>query len=491
MAEYELVTKHVAWIGIARFINFARGLILPPLLTKVLGAGDYGAWSLILVTISLLLPFVMLGLPYGIGRFLPAEKDKRKASKGIFTTLFAVLFSSIIFALCLFFLADTVATVLLKDVSFAPVIRIASLLVTLQALSQLSVESFMPFRQVKTYSILTIIQTVVEIALVYFFVLFGLGLYGAIIALLITRGIVLLISMPLIISRLGFSLPSFSVFRSYLTFGLPIVPSVIFEWVISSSDHYMIGFFLGAASVGIYSAAYNMGSMAAVSMYVIMFALGPTIVKSYDEGKIEDTKNYLSYSLKYILMLLIPSVFGLSILARPLLHSLTTAEFVSLGIFIVPLVAISMIFEGVRAVYGRVMMLSKHTRIFTIASVAAGLTNIGLNVIFIPHFGIIGAAITTLISYIMVGLIMFYNSRKYIRFEVDWNFIAKSILASIIMTLAIWAFSPVGIVKILLAVVIGIIIYFAVLLLLKGFKREELKVISKTLGLRKLYEKLR
>jgi len=145
----------------------------------------------------------------------------------------------------------------------------------------------------------------------------------------------------------------------------------------------------------------------------------------------------------------------------------------------------------VRAVYGRVMMLSKHTRIFTIASVAAGLTNIGLNVIFIPHFGIIGAAITTLISYIMVGLIMFYNSRKYIRFEVDWNFIAKSILASIIMTLAIWAFSPVGIVKILLAVVIGIIIYFAVLLLLKGFKREELKVISKTLGLRKLYEKLR
>ena len=93
MAEYELVTKHVAWIGIARFINFARSLILLPILTKVLGAGDYGAWSVILVTISLLLPFVMLGLPYGRGRFLPAEKDKRKASKGIFTTLFTILFN--------------------------------------------------------------------------------------------------------------------------------------------------------------------------------------------------------------------------------------------------------------------------------------------------------------------------------------------------------------------------------------------------------------
>lgn len=489
MAEYELVTKHVAWIGIARFINFARSLILLPILTKVLGAGDYGAWSVILVTISLLLPFVMLGLPYGRGRFLPAEKDKRKASKGIFTTLFTILFTSIIFASCLFFLADTVATVLLKDASFAPVIRIASLLVILQALSEMSVSSFMPFRQVKTYSILTIIQTSVEIALVYFFVLFGFGLQGAIIALLITRGIVLLISLPLIISRFGFSLPSFPVFRSYLVFGLPIVPSVIFEWVISSSDRYMIGFFLGVASVGIYSASYNMGAMAAVTLYIITFALGPTIVKSYDEGKVEDTKAYLSYSLKYILMLSIPSAFGLSILARPLLHSLTTAEFVSPGIFIVPLVASSMIFNGMWAVYGRVVMLSKHTGIFSITSIAAGLTNIGLNIIFIPHFGVIGAAIATLVSYIMVGLIMFYNSRKYIKFEVDWNFIAKSILASIVMTLAIWALSPVGVVKILLSIVIGIIIYFGVLLLLKGFKREELRVISKTLGLGKLYEK--
>jgi len=490
MAEYELVTKHVAWIGIARSINFARGLILLPILTKVLGAGDYGAWSVILVTISLLLPFVMLGLPYGRGRFLPAEKNKRKASKGIFTTLFTILFTSIIFASCLFFLADTVATVLLKDASFAFIIRIASLLVILQALSEMSMGSFMPFRQVKTYSILIIIQTSVEIALVYFLVLFGFGLRGAIIALLITRGIVILISMPLIISRFGFSLPSFSVFRSYLAFGLPIVPSAIFEWVISSSDRYMIGFFLGAASVGIYSAAYNMGGMAAVSMYVIMFALAPTIVKSYDEGKIEQTKTYLSYSLKYILMLLIPSAFGLSILARPLLHSLTTAEFVSLGIFIVPLVASSMIFNGVRAIYGRGVLLSKHTGIFTTASVAAGLTNIGLNIIFIPHFGIIGAAIATLISYVMAAFIMFYNSRKYMRFEVDKSFIMKSILASIVMTLAIWAFSPVGIVKILLSIVIGIIIYFGLLLLLKGFKREELRVISKTLGLKKLYEKL-
>ncbi len=490
MAEYELVSRHVAWIGIARFMVFARGLILLPILTKVLGAGDYGAWSLILASVSLLLPLAMMGLPYARGRFLAAEEDRKEASKGIFTTLFAILFTSLILGTCLFFLADTVATVLLQDTSYAPIIRIASLLVILQALSEMSVSAFMPFRQVKTYSILTIIQTTVEIALIYFFVSFDYGLYGVMIALIIARGVVLLISMPFIISRFGFSLPSFSVLRSYIAFGLPMVPSGLFSRVISSIDRYMIGFFLGSAAVGIYSAAYNMGAMAAVTLHIISFALGPTIFKTYDEGEIEQAKAYLSFSFKYIFMLLIPSVFGLSILARPLLHTLTTPEFVSSGIFIVPLVAVSMVFEGVRAIYIRGVQISKHTGIILTVSIAAGLVNIGLNAIFIPHFGIIGAAITTLISYVVTGLMMFYYSRKYIRFEVSWRFIIKSILASSAMTLAIWVFDPVGVVKILSAVVIGIIIYFLVLLLLKSFKREELIVISRTLGLKKIYERL-
>jgi len=67
--------------------------------------------------------------------------------------------------------------------------------------------------------------------------------------------------------------------------------------------------------------------------------LVPTIFNLFDKGRVAEVKTYLSYSCKYLLMFLIPSAFGLSILAETLLGSLTTAEFIPKGRFIIPLIA--------------------------------------------------------------------------------------------------------------------------------------------------------
>jgi hypothetical protein len=58
-------------------------------------------------------------------------------------------------------------------------------------------------------------------------------------------------------------------------------------------------------------------------------------------------------------------------------------------------------------------------------------------------------------------------------FDANPVFIVKSILASAVMTLAIWAFHPIGAIKIVLSVIIGAAIYFAVLFLLKGLTQAE------------------
>ena len=491
MSEYTLFTKRVGLVGITNLIMNLRGLILIPILTKTLGATGYGAWSQILVTVSLAMPFVMLGLPSAMVRFLPAETENKKIGKGYFTVLFTILFISILFALFLFLSSNSLATLLLKDSSFAPIFKIASALVILEALNQTSLQPFRIFGQIKKDSVLTILQTFVEVGLVSFFVLSGFGLVGAIVSLLITRGFILLLSLCLVISHIGFVFPDFSVLRPYLLFGLPLIPSVVFETIVASSDRYVIGFFMGAAAVGIYSAAYGIGCVILVFLGPISYILSPTVFKSYDEGKIDETKTYLSYSLKYFLMFSIPSVFGLSILAKPMLVTLTTSEFVSLGVFIIPLVALSMIFEGARAIFGEVLMLFKRTKIFGMASIIAGLVNLVLNIALIPYFGIVAAAITTLISYGILGFIMYYVSRKYMQFEINLKFIIKSVLASGVMVFVIWMLSPIGAVVILLTVGIGAIVYFPVLFLLKGFEKEELKIISEIIGLGRMYERLR
>ena len=491
MSEYVVFIKRIGLVGITKFITSFRGLILLPILTKTLGAGYYGVWSLILITLGLLTPFVTLSLSSSMVRFLPAEKKKENVAKGIFTVIFTILFISIIFALALFLLSDSFANILLKDASASFFIKIAAILLILEALNQTTLEPFRIFGQIRKYSTLTVLQTLLEIGLVSFLVLFGFGLSGALIALLITRGIILLLSLSSIIFQTGFAFPDFSILSTYLAFALPLVPMGLLDTVVAFSDRYVIGFFKEAASVGIYSAAYNIGLIAGVFIYPIVYILSPTIFKLFDEKKIEKVKTYLSYSLKYFFLFSIPSVFGLTILAKTILNTLTTSEFASIqNIFIVLVVSLSTVFYGIQAIFGEVLMLIKRTRFFVIAFGAAAVINLVLNIILVPYFGILAAAITTLIAYVLISIIIYYKSHQYLKFKVNLDFIVKSVLASLVMITAIYIFKPIGIIKILLAIGIGAVIYFCLILLLKGLKKEEIKTICEALKFKNLREEI-
>ena len=111
----------------------------------------------------------------------------------------------------------------------------------------------------------------------------------------------------------------------------------------------------------------------------------------------------------------------------------------------------------------------------------AALLNLGLNFIFIPKFGIMGAAITTLIAYTTVFIITWHYSFRGFKFNIDWKFISKSIFASILMTLFIFWFSPIGLSKTIIAIILGALLYGVLTFLLKSFTKEELKFFKRFL----------
>jgi O-antigen/teichoic acid export membrane protein len=472
VSEYSVFAKRVGLVGVVQTFTSLKGLIILPILTKVLGASDYGIWATVLVTVALAQPVIQLGLDNSILRFL-AAKRKGEIVQGVITALCVVLFTGAIASLAFFFSSDLFATTILKEEAAASIIRVASCLLILETMNVVTIGSFRVFGQIKRYSVVTLLQTLLEIGLVAFFVLSGHGLLGAIIALIITKAVALAVALSFIISYAGFVRPDFSVLPAYLRYGLPLVPTVLFGFVIASTDRYVIGGFLGAASVGTYSAAYGIGGVVLLFGAYIMYILRPTVYKAYDEGRIDTVKTYLSYSWKYLLMLSIPAAFGLAIMSEPLLASLTTAEFVATGKFIIPLVAFSMIIYGMGQIFGAVVLLSKRSGIFPLVFGAAAAVNLGLNIWLIPRWGIITAAVTTLIAYALATAIMYQQSRKYMKFKLDPVFIIKSVLASGLMVLAIWAFQPVGALRIVLSVVFGAAIYFVALFLLRGFTRTE------------------
>jgi O-antigen/teichoic acid export membrane protein len=481
VSKYTLFGRRIVIIGFAHSIANLQGLILLPIMTKTFGASGYGIWTQIIITILLLQPFIMLGLDSAYLRFL-SSKNKKDIGQGVFTVLSIVLITGMISSIILYFSSDILAVTILKEESAGFIFKIASPLLLLGALNLVVLGSFRIFGQIKRYALIIILNTLMEIGLISFFVLSGYGLIGAVISLIITRITTLLIGILFIIFHTGYTRPDYSIIRPYLRYGLPLVPTLIFGFVVSSSDRYVIGYFMGAEKVGIYSAGYNIGNVILMFSFFILYILRPTVYDSFDKKKIDEVRTYLSYSLKYFLLLSIPSVFGLSILSKSLLINLTTTDFIVEGVFIIPLVAISIVYFGAARIFGTVLLFYKQSKLFASIFGIAAILNLGLNMIFVPQFGIIGAAITTFIAYYLLAIIFWYISYKKIKFKIQLDFIFKSIFASIVPSLIIWFFTPPGLIEIFISITIFTIIYFLLIYLLKGFKEKELKIFQEIIG---------
>jgi len=481
--------RRLGLVGFSQTFVSLKGLIYLPILTRNLGASDYGVWALILVTFAVLQPFIILGLNSPILRFLASQK-KEKIVQGVITVVIVVLLTGTIASIILFLSSDIIAINILKEPSAAYIIKIAAPFVILDSLNTIILGSFRVFGMIKKLALVSIVKTFLEIGLIMLFILFGFGLIGAILSLMIAAVISLIIMLFFIFSYAGVPRPDFLLLKPYLLFGIPLIPITLAQFVIEISDRYVVGFFMGAEKVGIYSAAYGIGIIPLGLSTYLVFLLGPTVYDLYDKGKIDKVKMYLSYSWKYLLMLSIPSAFGLSILAKSLLLNLTTTKFVSDGIYIIPLVVVSIVFYGMEQIFGVSLWIFKRRRIFFIAFVCAAVTNFTLNIIFVPRYGVIAAAVTTLIAYIILTVITGYSSRRHFSFDLHLRFTMKCIIASIGMTFCIWILNPIHIISIVISIILGIIIYFCLLLLLKGFKKKELQIIFDTVGLKKIYDKI-
>jgi O-antigen/teichoic acid export membrane protein len=262
-----------------------------------------------------------------------------------------------------------------------------------------------------------------------------------------------------------------------LKYGLPLVPSIAMLWIISSSDRYMIGYFMQAKDVGIYTAAYTLTYVTTLFLSPLQTVLLPTVSKSYDNGDIAKTRTYFKYSLKYLLMLAIPAAFGLSVLALPLLRIFTTSEFVS-GDVVIPFIAFGILCHGCYQVSMYVFYLVKKTYWILRLLIISSALNIGLNLLLIPHWGIVGAAVATLIAYAALAILTVAIAFRYFSFDLGFPFIIKSMLASAVMAFAIWLFAPSGVIEVIIAIVLGIAIYFAIILVLRGFSKKELYLLK-------------
>lgn len=472
----KIIVKDVAIIGFTQVLTSLGGFLLLPIITKTLGSYDYGTWSQISITVSLLSPLALMGLSMGAVRFLSSETEKAKIREGFFSISFFVIFTGFIVSLLVFLLADLLAVTIFKDPYISYFIKAGSFLILLTAIDQITIFYFRIFKYIKIFSYLTLFQVFGKLVLIMIFLKMGLGLLGIISAVLIIQILLFIIAMFIVISHIGFAIPRFSHMSEYLKYSAPLTPNSLIRWITDSSDKYMVGYFLGLSSVGVYSASYAIGNLVNYLVDPIQMILFPELSKLFDNGDIDKVQVYLSYSMKYFLFIAIPAVFGLSALSKPILNILTTSEFAS-GSIVIPIIALSGLLAGVFQIAINITHLVKKTTFNLYIHVVAALLNIVFNFVLIPSIGILGAAIATLISYIAMVIVCIYISFKHIAFNLNFIFISKCVVASSIMSGVILLWHPNDIIELFIMSGLGAVIYLLILLSIKGFSKNELNMV--------------
>jgi len=475
MSDYFRFAKNIGIVGLTNFLIVLERIILLPIITKLLGPANYGIWTQLGITLSLISPLILLGLPLALVRFLSGNQNKEEIREGFSSVLFLVFILGAIAALILKFFSQPISEFL--DIP-QNLIQILSLIILLECLISVLFAFFQVFQEIGKYAFFFLFKIFGELGLVVSAVFLGYGLLGAVLALFAIRLITFFILLAFLFKKIGVKIPAFLKIREYLNFSLPTLLSSVSYWVVTSSDRYLIGFFLGVLFVGYYSPAYTLGNLLTFFIYPLAFMMPIALSSLFDQKQIEEVKIYLEYCLKYFLMAAIPSAFGLSVLSYQLLAIFSTKEIAFNSYYITPFATLSILLYGITAFFNQVLILTKKTKISGAIWLISALLNIGLNFILIPIFGIIAAALTTLFSYFLsFGLIWYFSAREF-QFKIDWRFILKSVFASSLMSLFIVWFNPAGLSKTILAIVLGAVIYGLLIILSRGFNKRELEFIK-------------
>src|SRR3989344_708792 len=475
MSIYKKFTKDVFVIGLINALGFFRGIIVLPIITKFLGALNYGIWAQLSTTINLTAAFIVLGLPFALVRFLAAEKDKKEIQEGVYSVFASVGIIALVTALFLAMFSGWIAGFFQCD---PLLIKVLGLIIIFECLNAVNSSIFMAFQETKKYAFFIVVQLIGEVGLTALAVLLGYGLYGIVISLLLVQLLVFLLSFYTIVKKIGIKIPTFSQIKKYLFFGFPTVITNFSYWAVSSADRYLINLFMGVIFVGYYAPAYSIGAIMNILIYPIGLVLFFSLPKIFDENKITEVKNVLKYSLKFFLLIAIPSAFGLSVLAKQLLVIFSTKEIADNAYFVVPFIVASIFLYGVCYFFNQILVLAKKTKLIAVIWAIAAALNVMLNIIFFFRFGILAAGITTLAAYTCAVILMGYFAGKHLQLEINWLFILKSILSSAVMALFIVYVNPSGLLNMLAAIAASVFIYGILILLLKGINEKEIQFLK-------------
>jgi O-antigen/teichoic acid export membrane protein/glycosyltransferase involved in cell wall biosynthesis len=385
-------------------------LVLTPFLAHHLSPAEYGELTLLNAGIGLAAGITQLGLASAFMRAynydFTSDGDRRRVL-GTVTALLALTSIPVVLAVAL--VAPPIAHAIFHRSSLASLVVITAGVVLA---SNLTVPGFSWLRgenRPLAYSLLALVQSLVILSGTVLLVgVLHLGVAGALIGMICGYAGVALCTVPVLLVHSGIR-PRGDVAWSLLAFGAPIALGGVSTWVLQLSDRYLLNLFRSLAETGWYAVGYTLGSALAVAIITPFQLAWPTTM--YTIARREDSAQLFRLVFRWFGLALVFSAFGLALTGRALLDWLFPPAYQPAAA-VIPIVAAAWVFYGAYAILMTGANVERKTWLMAVYTTVAAGINVACNLILIPSFGAVGAAIATLIAYAALAAMAYIGNQR-------------------------------------------------------------------------------
>jgi len=420
----------------------ALGFISFPIFTRALTVADYGMLCIAFQVAAMATVLSKMGLQNSIQRFYQdhAASTEPGALQRFYSTL---LFGA---GLCAMAVAGLfgAGVLLLPDSQMSPVLKrvllVGAILIFTRGMHPIAMNFLRAQRRTAAFNAFDVTTKAISIAFVVFlFFAWNRTVKTVLIGTVAVELTAVLILIFRLLPAGVVSIRAFDrgLFKAALIFGFPLVGYELAGVILDSGDRILVQHYMGFQAVGYYSAGYSMANYVILSlMSPVNLALFPIYMKLWASKGREETQAFLSRALDNFVMVAMCVLAAVAVTARDgiiILGSRKLQEAAPL----IPVLVLGLVFYALHIFFNAGLIIHKKT--YTMAKIivsSAGL-NILLNILLIPRLGLQGAAVATLVSYmVFLGLIA-WASHAVLPIRVDIRASLRYVGAAVVSALIV------------------------------------------------------
>ncbi|HNF84020.1 MAG TPA: lipopolysaccharide biosynthesis protein [Solirubrobacterales bacterium] len=417
-----LATTGAAYTA-ASIISKLIAVALLPLYTRYLTPADYGAAEVMFSAVVAASIIIRLGVVEALLRFYYKQGEEPAA---VVSTSFATLFwAGLISVIVLMPFAGPISQLLLGE-SEPTLGRIAIVGLFVLTLSEYLLTIFRLDERARAFFTVTMLSVLITIPVTVILVVpLDLGAEGLLAG---SYGTGLAIVLGLIFynrRRLALA-PDRPLLKRMMAFGLPTMPAELSLYSLSFIDRILIARKLGLAEAGLYSIAIKMSQGIAVLVRGFQLAFPPLAYSIQD-----DDEARLAYSavVTWFVTVMAFVVSFLWLIAPWIVGLLAAPEFSEAADVVGPVsagAALYALYMVLLVVLGR----TGRTEYNLPATIAGLVVNVGLNLLLLPLWGIIGAGVALVVSYLVVVVLMYLFTQRLFPVPYEWLRLVRVLLAT-------------------------------------------------------------